>query len=131
MEDADPGFGTEVAVDGLVDHVVVRDERRDVVGANVAPRVPAVVSEVVHHEVEPLAQLGPERVVEVDGKPVAVTQHQPRPVGVAVPAENEAAAVGGFDLDRRVRFGHSPVSPLPKSRTRPWPGKQPGYHVSM
>ena len=71
------------------------------------PRIPAVVALVVEDHLAVLQELAPEREIGVDGKSVAVRQHEPRPARVAVAADADARAVRHVEIENRKRRGQA------------------------
>ena len=82
------------------------------VGTFVAPQrpgsVPAVVSEVVEHEIELVRKQRPERVVEVDREAVAVAYNDAWAGGIPVPPERCHGAVAQAHIVHGERLGHLP-----------------------
>ena len=107
--DADGRFVSEGAVYGFEDEVVIVNQGRDVVLLPAPDAVPAMVSDVVDHQVEIVGEQGPERVIEIDGKTVAVAQHEPDAgIRIAVPAYDGRRPLVDGDLAYRMRFRNVP-----------------------
>ena len=61
-------------IDGLENDVVIANHGRDIVIRLGADAVPAVVPEIVDHQVEVVREQRPERIVEIGGETAAVAQ---------------------------------------------------------
>ena len=93
MEHTDERFWAEPGAYTLDDESAVPHEVGNVVVQPVADRVPSVIPYIVNEEIEPVCQLGPQRVIEVCGKPVAVAEKDARTVGVSVPSHDDYLVV--------------------------------------
>ena len=109
MEYTDFWLLAEVLVNTLEDALVVRNESCDVVGPDIAQRVPAVISEIVEYDIETVGKQGPERIIQIGRQPVAVTQNEPRAVRVTVSPEYADGAAGYSNLGSSKRFGYFPL----------------------
>src|SRR5262249_50192339 len=65
----------------------------------VVARVPAMIPQVEHEQVEIAQQAGPEWKIAVDGKAIPVRPEEPRAPRVAVPAHAHDRAIGHRKLD--------------------------------
>ena len=93
VEHADRRLRAETVRDEADQPVHVGDEGGNVVAVRVVARVAAVIALVVDREIVAVGQQTPERVIGIDGEPVAVRHHQPGPVRVAVAAHPDDGAV--------------------------------------
>ena len=96
VKDARLGLFPELPVNGVHDQVMVGGQGGNVVVIERRNPVPTVVPHIVNEQVEFFGKERPERVVEVYGQAVAVAEHQPGPVRVAVPPHDNA----GFRVHR-------------------------------
>ena len=108
MEHAGLRLLPESPLDGVLDAQVVIDECGHMVAAQRPGSVPAVVPEVVEHEIEGVRELRPERVIEVDREAVAVAEHDARAGGIPVTPERDHGAVAQAHVMHGKGLGHLP-----------------------
>ena len=100
------GFGAELAIDRVPDHVQVVDEILPRVTFGAVQRVVAVIAEVEDDDFVAIAQWSPEWEVAVDREAVAVTQHEARRAGDAVLANVDGRAVVHLHVEGMTRARH-------------------------
>ena len=108
MKDADGRFASVATFNRFKNKIMVMNQRRNVVVPLGADGVPAVVPEVIDHQVEILREQQPEWVVEIDGEPVPMAQNEPGARGIPVPAHGGDRPLVEANLAHRERLGHFP-----------------------
>src|ERR1051326_4227664 len=103
MKEASGRLLAEFIGNGPADRVEVGHHVRVIVVWRLGARVPAVAAHVEHDDIEVIEKTAPEIEIPIDGKPVAMAEHEPRSAWIAVPAYLDPRAVRRHDLDDRVR----------------------------
>src|SRR5690349_23067360 len=88
---------------GPADRVEVGHHMRVIVVWRLGARVPAMAAHVEHDDIEVVEKTAPEIEIPIDGKPVAMAEHETRSTWIAVPAHLDPRAVRRHGLDDRVR----------------------------
>ena len=103
-------FASVVVVNRFEDQFMVSNQGRNVVVLAVADRVPAVIPEVIHDQVEVRREQRPERIVEIDCETVAMTQHEPWTGRIPMPSQDGDRVRVQAYLAHRERLGYLPDS---------------------
>jgi hypothetical protein len=68
-----------------------------------------MVALIVKDEIEPGREMLPEREIGIDGKTVAMAQHQPRTLGIAMAPDAQYRPVGHRKIDTFSRPGNNHI----------------------
>ena len=86
------------SIDRVDKTVMITNQRRNVLLSKRSGGIPAVVSEIVDDQIKFVGQERPERVVEIDGQPVAVAQNESRSRRISVASQGDDGGIIDADV---------------------------------